>query len=199
MASVAHRIRRDRAVSAFTLIELLAVMAIMSIIMGIAMVAFKDWGRGAAIRSAVLELRSHVSGARQYAITHRKRTTLEYGNVKDPVINADRGYCLTTIKSNATDTVGIVVGDTNFMPQGVVFEWGSYTPVVAGDTRFLRIRFKSDGSCSDYDASESPWISERRLIAMKESKATGATLMSVTTTVYRLTGRIKIGQEGGDL
>lgn len=59
---------------AFTLIELLAVMAIMILVAGIGIGGYFGMTRGAAIRSAVLNLKSTLSLARQAALTRGKRT-----------------------------------------------------------------------------------------------------------------------------
>ncbi len=54
---------------AFTLIELLVVVGILGIMMGITVAAFDTIGKGAKMRSALMEIKSSLSLARQYAIT----------------------------------------------------------------------------------------------------------------------------------
>jgi prepilin-type N-terminal cleavage/methylation domain-containing protein len=58
----------------FTLLELLTVMAIMLLLMGMALGAYHGFLRGAAIGSAVANVRGVLTSARQFAVTHRCRT-----------------------------------------------------------------------------------------------------------------------------
>jgi prepilin-type N-terminal cleavage/methylation domain-containing protein len=99
---------------AFTLIEMLTVMAIMMVMMAFAMVNFLQWGRGAAIRGAVMNVKSSLVCARQWAITHRTKTDFVYGNCASPS-GGWNGYYLL---SNVVDGV---VGSTNYLPKQVVF------------------------------------------------------------------------------
>jgi type II secretory pathway pseudopilin PulG len=62
-----------------TLIELMLVIVIMAIIMTFAVPAFVGIGRGAGLRSAVQGVRSTLSLTRQWAITHREKTSFVYG------------------------------------------------------------------------------------------------------------------------
>jgi prepilin-type N-terminal cleavage/methylation domain-containing protein len=117
-----------RSHNGFTLIEMLAVMAIMMVMMAMMMVSFTDWGRGASMRSAVLSVKSHLVTTRQWAITHRVRTTFTYGNVTNT--GALTGYYVVT---NGVDGL---IGSTNYLPKGV-------TNLTSG-----RITFTLDGSCA---------------------------------------------------
>jgi len=56
---------------AFTLIELLVVMVIASVIMAVAIPGFFSISKGMAMRGATRSVKSTVSLARQWAITHR--------------------------------------------------------------------------------------------------------------------------------
>lgn len=58
----------------FTLLELLTVMAIMLILMTIAVGAYHGMSIGSGIRGSVSNVRMTLSLARQFAMTHRKRT-----------------------------------------------------------------------------------------------------------------------------
>jgi len=60
----------------FTLIELLMVIGIMIVVMAAAVPAFRGLSRGSAMRSAVAQMRSTLSLARQHAITHN--TTVRF-------------------------------------------------------------------------------------------------------------------------
>ena len=95
----------------FTLLELITVMAIMMILMGMAMLAFVDWGRGAAMRSALMSVRTALSQARQHAVTYRVPTCILCTNSASPL----RGYYLVT---NRTDGI---IGTTNYLPEGIAF------------------------------------------------------------------------------
>ena len=61
---------------------LLLTVGIMLMMMGVTIGAFHEWGRNAAMKASVLNVRSSLSLARQYAITHRMKTTFQYGNVQ---------------------------------------------------------------------------------------------------------------------
>jgi len=119
----------ERSRNGFTLIEMLAVMAIMMIMMTMLMVNFMDWGKGASMRSAVLNVKSHLVTTRQWAITHRAHTSFTYGNTTNPATGALIGYFVMT---NAIDRL---IGTTNFLPKGV-------TNLTSGE-----IVFGLDGSC----------------------------------------------------
>ena len=113
--------------SGFTLVELMAVMVIMAIMMTIAITAWIDIGRGAAMRGAVLDVRSGIEATRQYAVTRRVHTTFTYFNTGNP----QRGTFVAM-------TNGVLVGTTNYLENGIVFT----NP--ATDT----LVFKFDGRCN---------------------------------------------------
>lgn len=75
MPRAARRWPEQRAI---TLIELLMVMVIMTIIISVSVPAFTSLGRGADLRGAVSSVRNAASQARQWAITHREPTILEW-------------------------------------------------------------------------------------------------------------------------
>lgn len=58
----------------FTLLELLTVMAIMMLLMGVTVGGYYGFLRGASRQGAVMNLRSSLSAARQFAVTRRCRT-----------------------------------------------------------------------------------------------------------------------------
>lgn len=147
----------------FTLIEMLAVMAIMLILMTIAMVNFFEFGKRAAMRGAILDVKSSLVSARQWAITHRDRTTFCYGNIDGPPA---RGYILTT------DSEGQYLGNTNYLPAGIVFTNSATNTII----------FKLDGSCAGS-------VNVRR-IAMFATNTLNAVTNYIE--VYPLTGRAKL-------
>jgi prepilin-type N-terminal cleavage/methylation domain-containing protein len=146
----------------FTLIELLAVLAIMGIMMTGAVVAFLNFGKNAAMRSSVLNVRSGLSFARQYTVTHRVRTRFNHGNLPNDMGVPCGWYSVTT--NNVT------VGTTNFLQGGVTF----------GGEGF--IEFKLDGSCTGNGTSTNITLIEQRR---------GDVSIVSTTMVYMLTGRVK--------
>jgi len=162
---------------AFTLIELLAVVAIMAVIMLIAGAAFTSWGRNAGMRGSVLNLRSSLSLARQYAVTRRTRTVLVYSNIVGE-LGLPRGcYWIATLDRDGTPLE--IVANTNYLAQGVWFT----------NDRPERIQFTFDGS-----GAGSGWVQMTggigKRIVLAEKGPTNSLICS-TTVVYKLTGRVK--------
>jgi prepilin-type N-terminal cleavage/methylation domain-containing protein len=110
-----EQMKRNDSRRAFTLIEMLTVMAIMMIMMAFAMVNFLQWGRGAAMRGATLNVKSSITCTRQWAVTHRTRTDFVYGNCPSPSGVGQSGYYFV---SNGVDGM---VGSTNFLPKQILF------------------------------------------------------------------------------
>jgi type II secretory pathway pseudopilin PulG len=152
------------------------VLAIMGIMMLVTVVAFTDLGREAGMRAAVLNARSSLSMARQYAITHRAATTFEYGKTYT-AWNTVRGYYL--VYTSVVYTSEGVVGDTNYLAEGIWFT----------NDRPERIQFRFDGSCNPEVGA---WGTGKftRDIVIRERSRKGIEVSS-TTVVYRLTGRVE--------
>ncbi len=150
----------------FTLIEMLAVMAIMAILMAIAVAAYVDWGRGAAMRGAVLNVQCALINARQWTITYNARTTFTYGNTISPASGSQQGYY------TLTNSVQGIIGSTNCLPEGVIFD-GTVPDSVT---------FKLDGSCGGIGTKK---------IVLKENRANGLTNI---ISVYMLTGRASVDE-----
>ena len=116
---VNHRVK-ERGARGFTLIELLAVVAILGIAFGIAVAALPGMTRGSAMRASTVELRSTLSLARQWAITHRENTYVvfadggRYSVEKQAGERAFRGYAVYGEKSG-------FVSDWKFLKTGVYF------------------------------------------------------------------------------
>lgn len=98
--------------SAFTLVELLAVIVIMAIIIAISAPAFVGMGRGAGMRGAVSGVRSTLSLLRQWAITHREQVTFYYYQGDFP----------TASYYYAVNAAGTVIDKTNQLPLEVMFK-----------------------------------------------------------------------------
>jgi len=157
----------------FTLIELLTVITIMAVMMGIAVAAWIDWGRGAGMRGSSLDVQSSITLARQWAITHRVRTQYIYGNTN--VASIDRGFYV--ICTNNSSGIPVPVGNVSLMAENVVFT--NTPPAVALPT----IVFKLDGTCSGSGATDQ---------TMDLLELNRATPLRSRITIYPLTGRCKI-------
>lgn len=103
----------------FTLVELLVVIAIMAILFGMLMPVFSGMGRGQSMQSAVVQLRSTVALARQWAITHREKTyvifpddAMKY-NPPSRVTMALRSYAVWAEKSG-------YISEWRYLPQGII-------------------------------------------------------------------------------
>ena len=122
MLLVNHRVK-ERGARGFTLIELLAVVAILGIAFGIAVAALPGMTRGSAMRASTVELRSTLSLARQWAITHRENTYVVFADggrysgdtrTKQAGERAFRGYAVYGEKSG-------FVSDWKFLKTGIYF------------------------------------------------------------------------------
>jgi len=183
MAKLASRRR-----GGFTLIELLVVVLLMMIMMGTAMFAFLDLGRGAKMRAAVLDFRTAFLQARQHSITYRVPVFLIYGNVRLPGAPTtepfNRGYYVVK-----TNLLSEPIGMTNYLAEGVLV---SNVPPV---TSWV-FRFRSDGSCTencDGIDSTQDWvplsINYERNVKLYETGRDGNYLCA-TVRVIRMTGAI---------
>ena len=143
----------------FTLIELLCVMGIMVFLLSVALGSALGWGRSSGLRSSVLGVKSSLTLARQLAITHGTQSFFVYGNSTTPV---QSGYYVAAID----DPINIV-GETNYMPKGFIFETGVWS----------RVAFQADGACTN---GSDPDIVVREIRGMH--------YLAATVTVVRATG-----------
>lgn len=193
-SSMAH------AVNGFTLIEILMVMAIMTLMMGMAMVAFVDWGKDAKIRTAERGFRTAFHHARQDAITHRRRTLLVFGNVVLPgATDPTRGwYAVTTNLPSGPPAPPdyipeYVLGSGNVIGDGVLLGQeasSTLTPYDAANVQFIEFNF--DGSCGDV-GPDIAWSGNQANVVLFEAQGAdpGVTnYLSSTVTVFKLTGTI---------
>ncbi len=151
----------------FTLIEMLAVMMIMGILMAITIASYLDWNREAAIRGSTWGVDSSIEHARQWAITHRVRTSWMWTNV---VSGAGMRGCYVVTTNTTLPSAGMV-SETNYLAEGVVF----------GDVTEGLITFKSDGSATG-------GVTAIKLI-IQETRTNGLTR---EIKVFPLTGRSKV-------
>jgi prepilin-type N-terminal cleavage/methylation domain-containing protein len=158
--------------SAFTLIELLAVMAIMGLMMGLAVAAFKDMGRGTGMRGATLQFKTHMGLARQNAITRRTPVKLVFGNAGDA--RGARGFFYLASGS-------LPLSATNFMPAGVQFSGLDIGTLFA-------VQFKTDGSIDEV-ASDGDWNTHLLSIGLTSG---GGRPITNLFRCYSQTGRVKV-------
>jgi prepilin-type N-terminal cleavage/methylation domain-containing protein len=161
----------------FTLIELLTVMTIMAIMLGLAIAAFKDIGKGAGFRGAILQFKSATSLARQYAVTKRSPTWLHFENVD--VSGGTRGLYFLATSQNTDEGL---IGTTNYFVTGVVFT-DPDTGLPYTDS--TSVRFNVDGTCEAQESGVQPYLD----LAITELGPRGT---SVVARIYALTGRVKV-------
>jgi prepilin-type N-terminal cleavage/methylation domain-containing protein len=94
-------------VEGFTLIEMLAVLVIISVFIVVALPAFNNLSRSAALPGALRQVANEVSLARQYAITHRVQTEL--------MVNTN----LAAV-SISNLTAGVQIDKWNYLPMGTI-------------------------------------------------------------------------------
>jgi len=121
-----------RTQAGFTIIELLVVMGIIIALMAVAVVVFQP---RSDVRLSARAVKTRLDAARAWAVAHRQRTTLAFGNGPD-----GRAHYVTI------DTAGKPLHGTNFLEAGVVFadcsvEQITFKPdqTVAGDAAEYRI------------------------------------------------------------
>ncbi len=111
----------------FTLLELLIVMAIMIILMTIAVAGYGGIRRGAAIRGAVMTLRTTLMLARQEAVTKRKTVTVQFVNgataaIPDSIIVVSSSLGRVTTNSAIVLPMGVMLTNDlaaiTFKPSG---------------------------------------------------------------------------------
>lgn len=118
---------KDRFLRAFTLTELLVVIAIMGIIIMFALPGMRGLGRGTSMSAAVVELRTTISLARQWAITHRQRTYVIFpddtiGVGSPDIAKAYRAYGVFAATNKSGSISGYYVKDWVSLPPGIVFD-----------------------------------------------------------------------------
>lgn len=133
--------------SAFTLVELLVVIGIMATLLVLVVPSFTGLGRGQSMRSAVAQLRSTLSLARQWSITRNENTYVIFpstGNY-NPARNvtlALRSYAVWAEKSG-------YISEWRYLPPGVIFDSTEMATnnLFNGTTdRVFPVSFPSNGS-----------------------------------------------------
>lgn len=111
--------RRRRA---FTLIELLMVVGLMGIVLVVMVAGFNNINSGAKMRSALLQLKSSVSLARQYAVTSRDRAYLVFPDTTCTFSDAAQGVALSYQAWSVFSPVDGYVTEWSYLPRGIAFD-----------------------------------------------------------------------------
>lgn len=117
--------QRRNNLTAFTLLELVAVMGVAVILLTLTLPSFTGWNRVSRVRTASAVTCSGVELARSVARTFAKKTEFHIGNVG----------ALPPTAYYAIVQDGALIGRTNYLPEGLVWT-GSVD----------RITFRADGS-----------------------------------------------------
>ena len=106
---------------AFTLVELLVVIAIIGLMLALIMPAFRGLGRSAGMGSAVAQVRSSLSLARQWAITKREPVTIGFVDAENVKTFPDQKY--RTARSYAIwyGAPAVYLKEWTTLPPGIVF------------------------------------------------------------------------------
>lgn len=114
---------RNPQCSGITLLELLAVMVVIVIIGAISIPAFISIGRGRGMQYAVSTMFTHLSLARQRAITHRRKVEFHFTNHNE--------YSAFQVKERENNGTEVVISRLVTNPPGVTFSPGSHSsPVI---------------------------------------------------------------------
>ena len=147
--------KRSRASSAFTLIELVLVLVVLSVLMAIAAPSLRGWSRGTKLRDASEQVLAAARYARSQAVTTGANHRVEF----DADSNA---YRVTALDGEqyipATGEFGRVVALPPGITLGVTREDGDVSGVIAfypsGRTTPARITLTADwGEASEIEAT----------------------------------------------
>jgi prepilin-type N-terminal cleavage/methylation domain-containing protein len=121
----------------FTLVELLTVIGILIVMMMYALPAFTGLAKGSGMQAAVSELRSTLSLARQWAVTHRETTYVVFPD--DSVVSATstNEMAMAFRAYNVFGSKSGYVGEWKYLPAGVYF-------------------MTQDSNCADLRATKNP-------------------------------------------
>lgn len=141
---------RVRSTTAFTLIELLVVIAIVGLLMAVTLPSFTGLGRGSKMNAAATQMRTTLTLARQWAITHREATHIGFPNWTNNAGKAYRTFVVYGEKSG-------YVSQWSYLPDGIVFATGAGDIWALGQTNTAlagsgitgavrSLKFKTDGT-----------------------------------------------------
>jgi len=106
----------------FTLIELMVVVGIIGLLMLIAIPAFQGADRGGRIRSAIFQLNSTLSLARQTAISNRDYVYVVFPHDDDSIYESEPSFVQNALRSYAVySRRDGYIGEWRVLPPGVLF------------------------------------------------------------------------------
>jgi prepilin-type N-terminal cleavage/methylation domain-containing protein len=149
--------------TAFSLIEMLAVLGIFAILATLVLVSYVDWDRPEGLRGSLHAVKAGLREARQYAVTQGRPVAFVYRNAGNPA----RGLWLLTNRADG------VIGLTNRLVQGFAFD------PTNGSLVFL-----ADGQLQAPESESARKLSIVRAVTVTNA-ATRAAL-----TIHRLTGGV---------
>lgn len=152
----------------FTLIEMLAVMGIMALMLAITLTSYFDWSKTSAMRGSLWNVKSSLEHARQWAVTHRTRTTWLCANT--PGLNPVGCYVIST---NTSDPFAHIIGQTNYVAGGIEFDLAEATNITFGIL----------GKVENVGVT-------KQTVTLEDNRTGGGDSGSVV--VYALTGRTRI-------
>jgi prepilin-type N-terminal cleavage/methylation domain-containing protein len=192
--------------ASFTLTELLVVVAIMGVLMVMTIPAFTGIMKGSKMRSAVAQVRTTLSLARQWAITHREDTYVVFAT------NSPAYFGPMALRAFGVCTRSAYVKEWTYLPEGVFFDRDlmetKCVNVLSGnaDTRFTVcfptagvdqavscVAFRPDGRLKQNGGT-------RVLVGLSEGTVDSNSYASTSHTnglrfgvkVYPLTGQFKV-------
>ena len=121
-----------RHAAAFTLAELLVTIAIIGLLLAVTLPAFTGLSRGANTRGAVLQLKTALNQARQWAITHRERTGVLFPTYSNLVNNALSNYAYRTYAVWGQKSG--YLSEWSFLPAGVLIATNSDVYTLAANS-----------------------------------------------------------------
>jgi prepilin-type N-terminal cleavage/methylation domain-containing protein len=119
--------RFERRRRGFTLVELLVVVGLMAVVMAVTIAGLQSSSGGAKMRTALLQLKSTLSLARQYAITRREPIFVTFPEAGDLAVHWNNNVELRNRLSyqayNVWSPSDGYISEWIYLPRGVIFHW----------------------------------------------------------------------------
>jgi len=166
---------------AFTLIELLVVMVIAAVIMAVAIPSFLGMGRGAGMRTAVNNVRSTASLARQWSITHREEIIFMVSST-GMIYNVTNGVFSKATNDHACYyAIAVSAGNTSIVQSITDFSMD----VTIDNSSATSVVFKTDGGLGGWNCDNR----KNAEIILKPKTGTG---LQKTIIINWLTGGVSV-------